>query len=561
MPGIQLIYRKGEKKSLTVALPTSKSMAARAIIIAAASGSDPESLADLPVCSDTEELLGAASLLPPGGIPKTGHPEAPRETGDFHLGLGGTSLRFFTALAASWPGLEARISCADAMARRPVMPLCRALTQAGAEIEFEGREGYPPFITHGHQLKGGQLSLPAGISSQFCSALMMAAPFWKDGLSIDFGAEGTVSFPYIEMTAKMMRLAGAEVEATPRSVKVAAGSYNPDAVHLLRPEPDWSAAAYFYAFALLDPDIKISFLRLTPPADSIQGDARCAEIFDFIGVSTRYEADGSAYLICDPVKKKAMADLSKTAPLEFDMSATPDLVPPLVVALCLSGIRFVMHGVDHLRHKESDRLEALMLEMQKVGYALRVPPKPGTADDFIRHEERIPFIIPDDPAHPENNSGTILAWLGRYLPTAENETIDTRGDHRIAMALALAALKAPYVSMKNPEVVGKSFPDFFNVLTEAGMQITPFGARASRAAAGPRKRSWRDQLAESDRRLTEAARRQGLLTPEGEPIINRALTSRHKSMKQFARELRRRGMRPPKAVTPPARLRPGHPTI
>lgn len=560
MPGIQLIYRRRAGNSLTIDLPTSKSMAARAIVIAAAAGRDPLEIPDMPVCSDTEELLVACSLLPKSNLATKG-PESTSADIDFHLGLGGTSLRFFTALAASRPGLDARISCDDAMARRPVMPLFRALTDAGASIEFDGREGYPPFIVHGRRLEGGDLMVPSTLSSQFCSALMLAAPSWENGLSVDFGREGTVSFPYIDMTARMMRIAGAEVTATPQAVIVVPKPYVIEDTSLLKPEPDWSGAAYFYAFALLDPQTSVSFRHLVPPAESLQGDSRCAEIFDFIGVSTRYSPDGSARLICNPVKKKAMAELSKTAPLEFDMSTTPDLVPPLVVALCLSGIRFVMHGVDHLRHKESDRLEALMLEMQKVGYALKVPPRPGTADDFVRHNDRIPFVIPDDPAHPENNSGTILAWLGRYLPTAENETIDTRGDHRIAMAMALCALRVPYVSMRNPEVVNKSYPDFFNVLTAAGMQVTPFGVRASRAASGPRKRSWREQLTESDRRLTEAARRQGLLTPEGEPVINRSPSSRHKSMKQFARELRRRGFRPPKAVTPPTRLRPGHPTI
>ena len=561
MPGIQIIYRNKEAKDLHVSLPTSKSMAARALVIAAAAGLDPLRIPDLPVCDDTEELSAAIAKLPIGGLKAAiaTPPERP-EARDFYLGSGGTSFRFFTALAASWPGLDSRLSCSEAMARRPVLPLISALRQSGAEISFEGKEGYPPLRSEGHHLPGGVLKMPGRVSSQFCTALMLVAPYWKDGIRIDFGGEKMVSFPYIRMTERLMRGAGAMVEASPEGIIVKPGGYPSAGYEALAPEPDWSAAAFFYAFALLDPKCRITFTRLTPPSESAQGDSRCAEIFDFVGVSTRYNPDGSATLICDEAKCKAIADLSKTSPLEFDMEDTPDMVPALAVALCLSGIRFVLHGVDHLRHKESDRLEALRLELQKVGYALVVPPTPGTADDFLRHEERIPFILPDDPEHPEANSGTVLAWLGRHVPTAENETIETHTDHRMAMSMALSAIKRPYISMKNPEVVDKSFPDYFTILADAGMEITPFGAKASRAG-NTRKRSWREQLEASDRRLAEAARRQGLLTPEGEPVINRAFTSRHKSMKQFARELRRRGMRPPKAVTPPARLRPGHPTI
>lgn len=448
MTGTQISYDKSLTEDINVTLPTSKSMAARAIIISAIVGKRPATIGDLPECTDTTELSAAVnSLLDLVPDPATRVSMAAPDPLclSLNLGLGGTSLRFFTALAASVPACEFEIDCAAPLKKRPLAPLCEALNTAGGTIGYLENAGYPPLLIRGTHIEGGNREISAAISSQFVSAMIMCAPIWKKGLQLHLSGDHAVSVPYIDMTVRMMRKAGAEVSFNRKHnvITVADRPYSLTEASELKPEADWSAASYFYELALLLPDRKIEISSLTPPARSLQGDSACAEIFSRVGVVTTFHENGRATLCCDKAKLEEIVSETKESPIVLDMSDTPDLVPAIAVALCLSGIRFKIIGIGHLRHKESDRISAIEIELSKIGYAL------DTGDDC-------------------------MSWTGRRTPTGENETIETYHDHRIAMAFAPAATMLPYLSILNPGVTEKSFPDYFSVLKTAGFSLRPF---------------------------------------------------------------------------------------
>lgn len=436
MKPITLTYRPESTDTATVTLPGSKSMAARALIIAScACGTDAFSkMENMPDCDDTRELIYALRRLSEEGIdiPRriNGTSTSPASL-RVDTGLGGTSLRFFISLAASLAGVETEIDCSPAMRRRPLAPLVDALRDAGAGVEYVSKAGYPPLLCRGGSIQGGEISIDAGVSSQFISSIMMMAPYWKEGITLRFkDSASMVSRPYVTMTAEMMRRYGAQVSATSDRITVPPGAYGSIPSRI---ECDWSAAGYFYEFALLA-GREVRLTGLPMPGESVQGDSRIAEIYGFLGVTTE-ETDGGILLRTDIKISEAIR--VSGAIIELDMTDIPDQVPALAVALALSGIRFRFSGVSHLRHKESDRLLTVTMEMEKIGFRLE---------------------------YTENT----LSWTGRRLPVGEDETIDTHGDHRIAMAMAIAAVKRPYLPMREPEVVSKSFPDFFEQIKALG---------------------------------------------------------------------------------------------
>ncbi len=440
---IQLQYR-AEAEVTPAELPLSKSIALRVLTlnsVAEALGLSPAGIPALPDAEDVEgmqrarEAYAAQLALLSGGA-EVADPHM------VHIGEGGAPLRFFTALAASTPGIDLSISTGRSLMRRPLMLLLEALREAGAEIHCERKEGYPPLRILGRRLAPESLGLNPGVSSQFVSALMMASPLWQHGLHLHFDGAAPVSAPYIAMTAEIMRRFGAEVEWDEREVRVAPGKLQPPAEYCV--ETDWSAASYFYELAILLPGHDIPLARLTPPDGSLQGDARCAEIFSLLGVTTTLKPDGSAVLRCDP----RLLDLFRDSlhPLELDMNATPDLVPALAVGFCLAGIRFRFSGVGHLKHKETDRMLALSTELSKLGYMLDTTPD-------------------------------TMAWLGARCPAGDNESIATYSDHRMAMAFAPAAAKLPYIAIEDPGVVGKSFPGYWRALEGLGFEIRTFKPR------------------------------------------------------------------------------------
>lgn len=460
-PELHLDYDRGIVQTEPVELPGSKSMAARLLIINALAGNDISDIRDLPDCDDTRDMVRALRTLVEavGPLPRRFQEENPAPVRlSVNLGLGGTTLRFFTALAASLPGVETEIDCAPGLRARPLSPLIADLEHAGAQFGFKEEKGKAPFTVKGCRLHGGKIRVDSSISSQFISALMMAAPYWREGLHIGFQGVSPVSFPYIAMTAAMMRRFHATVTASAEEIDVCPGFYR--AVDRCEVEPDWSAASYFYELSVLMPGREIRIARLTPPERSAQGDSGCAALFALLGVGTIYNSDGSAAIVCDPRILESMREAEK--PLELNMENMPDLVPALAVTLCLSGIRFELTGIAHLRVKESNRLDALANELGKMGYILE------EGSDSLRWSGAVSYVEWGTYECIETGKrGSVLSDSNKC------PVIETYGDHRIAMAFGAAAAALPSgITLRDPSVVDKSFPDYFTQVGRLGLTLT-----------------------------------------------------------------------------------------
>lgn len=452
-----------------VTLPISKSIALRSLMLATVKRlreGDPSPLPPLPenACADIRDLYEALMEILRVCRLSASRQDTSREgsycssssPGDaycsvpahtvIHMGDGAAPFRFLTALAASVPGIDVEIYTSTSLARRPLSPLVDALRSIGADIRYLNREGYPPLHISGRRLDGGVVTVDGGVSSQFASALLLASPLWRVAADIRLagGEEQCVSHPYLEMTRKMIHMSDTDME------------------------PDWSAASYFYALALMRPGVDIRIQKLTPPAISLQGDAMCEQIFALLGVET---------LKCDPShggatlrgNERQIALMRSMGMFDTDLSDVPDLVPALAVGCCMAGIHFRFRGVDHLRHKESDRLAALHAEMEKIGFALRIETPDPYADSYTDLRE--------DGTHTDHTPSslsTALVWDGAILPRGESESIDTYRDHRIAMAFAMAASRLPYLSIEDPMVVNKSFPSFWHDLEDLGFSLRYF---------------------------------------------------------------------------------------
>ncbi len=388
-----------------VCLPGSKSIAARALVLSYVFGSHTR-LTGLPDCDDTRELAAAMELVAASGGSQV----------EYNLGTGGTSLRFFLALAASLPGKDSVLDCSDALRRRPLNPLISSLRQAGADIECLGAEGCAPMRVRGKRLSGHGVTVDSGISSQFASALLMVSPLWSSPFLLP-DVRGAVSRPYIDMTLRMARAFGRKPEG-----------------YCI--EADWSAASYFYEYALLNPGREVIIDNMPPLKDSLQGDSVCADIFGRAGVRTEIDGQGRGHICGD---REIISRLRQTGDLlRFGLADSPDLVPALAVGLCCAGIRFSITDVAHLRHKESDRLSVLAEELGKAGYEIECG------------QDR-------------------MSWNGIKKEVMSDAEFDSHGDHRMAMSFVTAAPALGEIRMRDADVVTKSFPDFYSQVGRVGV--------------------------------------------------------------------------------------------
>ena len=396
-------------------LPASKSISNRALIIHALSGGSqlPENLSD---CDDTRAVINALRDMP--------------ETID--VGAAGTAMRFMTAYLAVTEG-EHTITGSERMRHRPIGVLVDALRMLGADIDYVEKEGFPPLHIQGHELLGGKLEIPGNVSSQFISALLLIGPAMKLGLSLHLTGE-IVSRPYIDLTIHVMHGFGAEVDWTsPDTIEVQPKPYS-DAPYLI--ENDWSASSYWYEMASLYP-ISEAHVALRGLEDSSrQGDSVVKYIFSLLGVKTTFDEPHTG----KPTTVRLTRHLDSVAQLSYDFLNCPDLAQTVVATCCGLGVTFHFTGLASLRIKETDRLVALQKELRKLGFLLQI----------INNEE--------------------LLWDGSTCePTME--PIDTYEDHRMAMAIAPLAVKFPGLRINNPEVVTKSYPDFWKDLRKACFTI------------------------------------------------------------------------------------------
>ena len=439
---IQIEVKAPEVVCGRVALPSSKSISNRALVINALSGNSqlPDNVSDCDDtnvminwlknrCSDThtEVVVSSESIL--DNVPV------------INIGAAGTAMRFSSALLAVGDGTFI-ITGTERMKNRPISILVNALRELGAKVEYIEKEGFPPLrITGNPRIKGGEISLPGSVSSQYISALLMIAPMMESGLRLIL-TDDIISRPYIDMTLTMMRDHGAKAEwgSDQRSIQVAHGAYEAKPYLV---ENDWSAASYWYEMVALSQNEDAQIILPGLFVNSMQGDSRGADVFAMLGVATQFENDGTVILSKNGKCVKF---------LEYDFLQMPDLAQTFVVTCCMLGVPFHFTGLQSLKIKETDRIEALKTELAKFGFAIKDKNDSELMWDGTRQMPKTePFA--NHPKRPSDIS------------------IDTYEDHRMAMAFAPAALRLGSIRVNNPEVVTKSYPRYWDDLRSVGFQI------------------------------------------------------------------------------------------
>lgn len=391
----------------TVKLPGSKSISNRALILNALSLSSYE-IDNQSVCEDTRVIKDAFAS----------------NTNEFDVRGAGTAMRFLAAFLACVEG-EWILKGSERMHQRPIHPLVDTLKTLGAKIEYLGNKGYPPLKIKGRTLEGGEVYLTANVSSQFISALIMIAPTMKLGLTLHLEHE-VISKPYIHLTQKMMEDYGVRVKWVGNIIKVDPQPYVPIRYKV---ESDWSAASYWYSFVALMPEAEVRLKGLRK--ESMQGDANIINLFADLGVSTSFEEDSVI------LRKKNVVN----GKFFHNFINEPDLAQTFAVTCCLLNIPFFFSGLQTLKIKETDRIYALIAELEKLGYVLR-----------------------------ETENG-ILEWDGGRCLTDETIVIETYDDHRMAMAFAPASIIFKDMYINYPEVVTKSYPTFWDDLQQGGFKL------------------------------------------------------------------------------------------
>ena len=343
-----------------------------------------------------------------------------------NVGHAGTAMRFLASYYALFPG-EIILTGSDRMKDRPIGELVDNLRKLGADITYIGKKNYPPLLIKGGKLKGGSLSVDGSISSQFISSLLMIAPLLPKGLEIKLTGN-IISASYINLTLQLMKRTGIKYSWKKNLIQVEEGNYQGGNIQV---EPDWTAASYWYEIAALANDSDIFLSGLT--GDSLQGDSELANIFENLGIRSEYEEKGVRLI-------KTSLSVSH---LEYDFTLNPDLVQTLVPACVILRIPFRFTGTQSLRIKETDRILALQTEMKKFGVKI----------DF-------------------NDSGEWIAWNGKSaFKNNPDVIIDTYHDHRMAMAFAPLAIKTGEIWIRDPLVVTKSYPAFWENLLSTGFKV------------------------------------------------------------------------------------------
>ena len=341
----------------------------------------------------------------------------------------GTAMRFLTAFFAVKQGREVVLTGSPRMQERPIKVLVEALEQLGAVISYEKEVGYPPIRIKGQKITASKVNIPANVSSQYISALMLVAPKLENGIEINLVGEIT-SVPYIRMTLALLNDLDVKTSFEGNVIKVyPKATVNPKEMTV---ESDWSSASYFFSLVALSETASITLSSYKET--SLQGDSALVEIYKQMGVETHF--DGNKMTLTK------VPDF-KFGDVDFELNNTPDIAQTIVVTCLGLGIGCHLTGLHTLKIKETDRLEALRIELTKLGSNISV-----TNDSLV--------LVASNTINP-------------------NIKIATYNDHRMAMAFAPLALKVPII-IENAEVVSKSYPDFWEDLKSLGFNIAELTA-------------------------------------------------------------------------------------
>ena len=414
---MQYIVKAPNRIKAEINLPASKSISNRVLVIHSLSGGN-STLHNLSDCDDTQVMINALRDMP--------------EVID--IKAAGTAMRFMSAYLSVTEG-EHVITGTERMKHRPIGVLVDALRRLGADIEYVGEQGYPPLRIRGKQLEGGTLEVPGNISSQYISALLMIGPALRNGLELRLTGD-IIARPYIDLTLHVMHEFGCKIEwSSVDTISVKPQRYD-DREYVV--ENDWSASSYWYEMLALSEDKENGIVLPGLRDASRQGDSVVRYLYSLLGVKTAFKNGDHG----QDTKVALTRHFSALTRMDYDFINQPDLAQTFVVTCCALGIPFHFTGLASLKIKETDRIEALKTEMRKLGYVLR------------------------------DVNDCELEWDGARCEAEDNPSIDTYEDHRMAMSFAPLAITLGCIRINNPEVVSKSYPNYWDDLRKAGFEIT-----------------------------------------------------------------------------------------
>ena len=332
----------------------------------------------------------------------------------------GTAMRFLTSFFAVQEGVEKILTGSERMKQRPIKPLVEALRELGADIEYLENEGFPPLKIKGKKLEKNFVEIPADISSQFITSLILVGGKLENGLTIRLLGEIT-SRPYIEMTLKLLsEISGKSIILKDKTIQIPNIKTQKTVFTV---ESDWSSASYFYSFSALDRQ-KIILKNFNK--NSLQGDSRITEIYSqFFGIDTIFNENQQEITLI-PKNNFSLPQF-----IQLNMNDCPDIAQTICVTAAALKIPFEIGGLATLKIKETNRLSALQNELKKIGCETEIT---------------------------DNSIKSVL-----YTKPEKNISIATYSDHRMAMAFAPYSL-IQEIEIQNPEVVEKSFPDFWEFI-------------------------------------------------------------------------------------------------
>lgn len=395
-----------------VSLPSSKSITNRMLTIRALC-EEKLRVKNISTSKDSEVLVAAFKNL---------------EDDVIDIGATGTAMRFLTAFLSTQSG-ERILTGSERMKQRPIHELVNILKELGAQIEYTEKEGYPPLKISGNKLRAKSIKIKGNISSQYISAILMIAPYLENDLEIQI-TDKILSKDYIRMTIKLMQQFGIDIEWRENIIKVKPGKYKGGELIV---ESDWSAASYWFEIISLSEGSMIELTGLKP--NSLQGDSVLTELYKTIGVDSAFTNFGIR-----------IKNIPTTCTFfEYDFTDCPDLAQTLAVTLVAKQIPFKLTGLDNLSIKETDRIQALIIEFNKLGI------------------------------HLKSESYNTLEWKGNEsIKVPKNHFIETYEDHRMALAFAPLSIITNNLIIKDPDVVIKSYPKYWDDLKNVGFEISEF---------------------------------------------------------------------------------------
>ncbi|BBA17173.1 3-phosphoshikimate 1-carboxyvinyltransferase [Blattabacterium cuenoti] len=404
------IYKNSNSLCGSISITGSKSISNRLLILKAIYKDDIY-IENLSNCEDTEILK--KSLISTSNILDIHH--------------AGTAMRFLTSYFSIQKGKKVILTGSDRMKKRPISILVEALRKLGSEIHYLEKEGFPPIQIYGKKILGGEIDINAKISSQYISSLMLIASKFKMGLKI-YLKENITSIPYIKMTFDLLTLAGIKTNWKERIIHIYPVK-NKGKKHF-SVESDWSSASYYYSMASVAKNSRIILRSYNN--NSLQGDKKVCDIYDqYFGISTVFDDQNIIIL-----KKKLNFLFPKF--IELDLNKTPDLAQTIVITCAAIGIKCSLKGLETLKIKETDRLQALKKELLKFGVITEITRSCLRITDFYR--KKIDSFI----------------------------KIRTYQDHRMAMSFSTFGLCYDFIKIEKPNVVEKSYPNFWKDLKSLG---------------------------------------------------------------------------------------------